>query len=102
MWIKRVQKTILDNVKGWSNIMEKKEGMKCVVSSCYGDVVMAPEDALTLLEIYSRAEKYEHHTNYTTKEESHHVWDILSLVSVKSISTALYQCAKLAGKREEK
>lgn len=82
--------------------MEKKEGMKCVVSSYYGDVVLSPEDALTLLEIYSRVEKYEHHTNYTTKEESHHVWDAKSLLSVHSISTALYQCAKLAGKREEK
>ena len=82
--------------------MEKKEGMKCVVTACYGDAVMSPEDALTLLEIYSRAEKYEHYTNYITKEESHHVWDVPSLVSVKSISTSLYQCAMLAGKREEK
>lgn len=92
---------ILDSVKEKSIMSEKKES-KCVVSAAYGDVVMSPEDAITLLEIYSRTESYEHHTNYTTKEESHHVWDSPNLVRITSIPLALYQCAKLAGKREAK
>ena len=79
----------------------KLEG-KCIVSASYSEIVVSPEDAMTLLDIYSRAEKYEHHINYTTKEESHHVWDMPSLINVKSIPLSLYQCAKLAGKREDK
>jgi hypothetical protein len=102
MWTKRVVKTILDTVKGWGNIMEDKPSMKCIVSAVSGDVVMPLEDAVVMLEIYSRAERYEHHTNWTTKEQSRHIWESDTLMSVRSLATSAYQCAKLAGKREEK
>jgi hypothetical protein len=101
MWIKQMAKIILDSVKEKRIMQGKLEG-KCIVSASYSEIVVSPEDAITLLDIYSRAEKYEHHTNYTTKEESHHVWDMPSLINVKSIPLSLYQCAKLAGKREDK
>jgi len=82
--------------------MEDKPSMKCIVSAVSGDVVMPLEDAVVMLEIYSRAERYEQHTNWATKEQSQHIWDSDNLMSVKSLPLSVYQCAKLAGKREEK
>ena len=92
---------LLDIVKEKSNMMEKKES-KCIVTAAYGDLFVSPEDAVALLEIYSRAERYERYNEYNKKIESHHIWDGVAGIQITSMSMSLYQCAKLAGKREEK
>lgn len=68
--------------------------------------VMKSADALKIVEILEKAEQYEE--KWRKNEDggtTYHVWPIedpSKLPSMKIVSEALYQMAKLAGKPEEK
>ena len=68
--------------------------------------VMKSADALKIVEILEKADQYEE--KWRKPEDggtTYHVWpidDVSKLPSMKIVSEALYQMAKLAGKPEEK
>ena len=70
-----------------------------VLNLGYSQYVMETKDALTLLQILEKAEKYQQ--KYRTGEDStHHVWMADGAIEAKMISNDLYRMAKLAGKPE--
>ena len=75
--------------------------MPMVVSLSYGELVIPTKDAVTLLEILERAEKYR--TKYNAGEGStHHVYPNTETYTARVISDDLYRMAKLAGEPEKK
>ena len=71
-----------------------------VVQLGYSHYVMPTKDAVQLLEILEKAERYAH--KYRTNADStHHVWLNDTVVEAKMIGSDLYRMAKLAGKPED-
>ena len=70
-----------------------------VLSFSYGEFVMSPKDAITIMEMLQKAEKYE--TKYISGGAStHHIYTNNDSFTAKVISDDLYRMAKLAGKPE--
>jgi hypothetical protein len=79
---------------------EKESKVKFAVDMPYGAYVMDQEDALRLVDILSRAEKYE--TNYRPATEggpTYHVYQEQGKtgMTLRHIPDNLYQLARLAG-----
>lgn len=71
-----------------------------IVSLGYSHYVMPTKDAVQLLEILEKAERYVH--KYRANDEStHHVWPNDTTVEAKMIGNDMYRMAKLAGKPED-
>ena len=71
-----------------------------IVSLGYSHYVMPTKDAVHLLEILEKAERYVH--KYRANDEStHHVWPNDTTVEAKMIGNDMYRMAKLAGKPED-
>ena len=71
-----------------------------VISFGYGEYVMSPKDALVVMEILQKSEKYE--SKYVSGgENTHHVYPNSETLTAKLISDDLYRMAKLAGKPEK-
>lgn len=71
-----------------------------IVSLGYSHYVMPTKDAVQLLEILEKAERYVH--KYRANDEStHHVWLNDTVFEAKMIGNDMYRMAKLAGKPEE-
>jgi citrate synthase len=70
-----------------------------VISLGYGELVMPTKDAVTVLEILERAEKYR--TKYNGKESTQHVYPNTDTYSARLITEDLYRIAKLAGEPDE-
>ena len=71
-----------------------------IVSLGYSHYVMPTKDAVQLLEILEKAERYVH--KYRANDEStHHVWPNDTTVDAKMIGNDMYRMAKLAGKPED-
>ena len=70
-------------------------------------LIIAPErmDELIKLIMQSAEEVYEHKKNWSTKEESHHVYPIsacdFGVQEIRVLSDELYALGKLRGKPEE-
>lgn len=76
--------------------------MPMVVSLSYGELVMPTEDAVQLLKILEKAERYQE--KYRSMEEggtTHHIFTNDNTYHAKMISDDLYRMAKLAGKPEK-
>lgn len=72
-----------------------------VISLGYSQYVMPTKDAVQVLELLEKAERYTH--KYRAGDEStHHVWANDTTFEAKLIGTDLYRMAKLAGKPEDK
>jgi hypothetical protein len=73
-----------------------------VVTLNYMQVVLDSKDAVTLMDILSRAEKYEskyvRHEGDKEYTTTHHVYAQETITEAKVISDDLYRMAKLAGK----
>jgi hypothetical protein len=72
--------------------------MPMIVSLTYGEFVMDTKDAVTLMQILEKAEKYQ--TKYHTEGTTHHVYPSEELFHAKLLSADMYRMAKLAGKPE--
>ena len=74
--------------------------MPMVVSLGYGDIVLPTKDAVTLMEILEKAERYRmkyHSGNPST----YHIWPQDVDYQAKLITEDVYRMAKLAGKPED-
>ncbi len=76
--------------------------MPMVVSLSYGELVMPTEDAVQLLKILERAERYqEKYRNMEDGGTTRHIFTNDNTYHAKMISDDLYRMAKLAGKPEK-
>lgn len=71
-----------------------------VVSLGYSHYVMPTRDAVQLLEILEKAERYSYQYR-ANKVCTHHVWPNDTTFEAKLIGDDLYSMAKLAGKPED-
>ena len=70
-----------------------------VLSFGYGEYVLSTKDAVTVMEIMQKAERYE--CKYVSGgDNTHHVYANTDSAVAKLISDDLYRMAKLAGKPE--
>ena len=68
-----------------------------VLSFNYGEYVLSTKDAVTIMEILQKAERYEQ--KYVSGgDNTHHVYPFTDTIVAKLISDDLYRMAKLAGK----
>ena len=74
---------------------------RVVMALGYDDYVLPAGDALTLVNILARAERYKEHYRPEGKT-TYHIWedDHTTSTTMKVISTAHYRIAKCAGKPE--
>lgn len=74
--------------------------MPMVVSLGYGDVVLPTKDAVTLLEILEKAERYrmKYHSG---NPNTYHIWPQDTQYTAQLITDDVYRMAKLAGKPED-
>ena len=79
---------------------------KCVVTLGYIDFIMDSEDALTLLDIVSKAERFkESYRDSKIGGNLYYVWEqdeCESKFVARLIPESLYRMAKLAGKPKER
>lgn len=77
---------------------------KAIVKLGYQSFILDAKDAVSIMEILMKGERYEKHYKKGDDGESiytHHVWqDDSEGYEVNFISDGLYKMAKLAGKRE--
>lgn len=94
-------KSILDKLK-LRYTMSKDMEDKVVVNIGYSKYVMSPEDGITLLKAFCRAEVYEEKWHSDRKENSLHVYPLsdASKFSMHVLNKEVYNVAKLAGKPE--
>ncbi len=68
-----------------------------VLSFGYGDYIVSPKDAVTIMEILQKSERYE--CKYVSGgDNTHHVFPSTESLTAKLISDDMYRMAKLAGK----
>jgi hypothetical protein len=90
----------LSRIKWWF-ITNVRRSEMMIVSLGYAHYVMPTKDAVHILEILEKAERYVN--KYQANAEStHHVWPSDTVFEAKMIGNDLYNMAKLAGKPEEK
>jgi hypothetical protein len=76
-----------------------KENEMLVLSFGYGEYVLSAKDAVTIMEILQKAERYE--CKYVSGgDNTHHIYPSTESGTAKIISDDLYRMAKLAGKPE--
>jgi len=74
-----------------------KEREVVVLSFGYGDYIVSPKDAVTIMEILQKSERYE--CKYVSGgDNTHHVFPSTESLTAKLISDDMYRMAKLAGK----
>jgi hypothetical protein len=69
-----------------------------VVSLTYGEFVMDTKDAVMLMQILEKAEKYQ--IKYRSEGSTHHIYPSDEAFGAKLLSADMYRMAKLAGKPE--
>ena len=74
--------------------------MPMVVSLGYGDIVLPTKDAVQLLEILEKAERYRQKYN-GSNPTTYHIWPQDVEYTGKLITEDMYRMAKLAGKPED-
>lgn len=74
--------------------------MPMIVSMPYGDIALPTEDAVTLMKIFEKAEKYR--LKYNGAEgTTHHIFKLEDQLNAKLITQETYAMYKLAGKPED-
>jgi hypothetical protein len=74
--------------------------MPMIVSMPYGEIVLPTDDAVIVMRLFEKAEKYR--MKYNTGEgATHHVFPMEDQLSAKLITQDTYAMYKLAGKPED-
>ncbi len=78
--------------------------MRAILKFEYTDYVVSMEDALRIMDILEKAERYESKYQNLSDGRAHHVWEevIPEVRSLTLLPDNLYRAAKLLGKPEEK
>ena len=74
---------------------------KAIVKINYKEYIMDTKDALHILDLLSKAERYETKYDHDTKTKTYHVYDVAleeKIDSLEIVHDDLYRMAKLAGK----
>ena len=73
---------------------------KAIIKIGYKEYIMSTEDALHIIDLISKAQRYETKYDYETKTKNYHVYDTPMEDKVESLEVLhddLYRMAKLAG-----
>ena len=76
--------------------------MPMIISMPYGEFVMSVKDAVAVMEILEKSEKYQSKYHGSGVETTHHIYTSDQQCAAKLITDDMYRMAKLAGKPEEK
>jgi hypothetical protein len=75
--------------------------LKAIVKINYKEYIMDTKDALHILDLLSKAERYETKYDHENKTKTYHVYDVLAedkTEHLEVIHDDLYRMAKLAGR----
>ena len=75
--------------------------VKAIVKINYKEYIMDTKDALHILDLINKAERYETKYDHDTKNKTYHVYDVAledKTEHLEVIHDDLYRMAKLAGK----
>jgi len=78
--------------------------LKAIVKINYKEYIMDTKDALHILDLLSKAERYETKYDHENKTKTYHVYDVLAedeTEHLEVIHDNLYRMAKLAGRPEK-
>lgn len=75
--------------------------MPMIVSVPYGDIVLPVEDAVAVMKIFEKSEKYRHKYNGQGNTSTHHIFPTEDQMSARLITQETYAMYKLAGKPED-
>lgn len=73
--------------------------MPMIVSMPYGDMVLSTDDAVTVMKILEKAEKYRQ--AYKGGNSTHHIFPMEEQLHARMITQDTYAMYKLAGKPED-
>jgi hypothetical protein len=74
--------------------------MPMIISVPYGDMVLPTDDAVTVMKILEKAEKYR--CNYKSgQDNTHHIYAMTDHLTARLITQETYAMYKLAGKPED-
>jgi hypothetical protein len=74
--------------------------MPMIINMPYGEIVLPTEDAVTMMKLFEKAEKYR--MKYNSGEgATHHVFPMEDQLSAKMITKDTYTMYKMAGKPED-
>ena len=73
--------------------------MPMIVSMPYGDMVLSTDDAVTVMKILEKAEKYRQ--VYKGGSSTHHIFPLEEQLHARLITQDTYAMYKLAGKPED-
>ena len=74
--------------------------MPMIVTMPYGEIVLPTEDAVTLMKLIEKGEKYRMKYN-GAEPATHHIFKLEEQMSAKLVSQETYAMYKLAGKPED-
>ena len=74
--------------------------MPMIVTPPYGEIVLSVEDAVQLMKIFEKAEKYRC-TYKSGQDNTHHIYPLPDQCAMKLITQETYAMYKLAGKPED-
>lgn len=72
-----------------------------IVTLPYGDIVLPTEDAVTVMKIFEKAEKYRLKYNSGSAQSTHHIFHMEDQLSARMITQDTYAMYKMAGKPED-
>lgn len=73
--------------------------MPMIVDLPYGDIVLPVDDAVTLLKLLEKAEKYRN--RYANGGSTHHIYSLEHQMNARMITQETYAMYKMAGKPED-
>jgi hypothetical protein len=75
--------------------------MPMIVSMPYGEVVLPTDEAVVLMKLIEKAEKYRNKYNSGSSTSTHHIFPLEDQLSARMITQDTYAMYKLAGKPED-
>jgi len=73
--------------------------MPMIVTMPYGDIVLPTEDAVVLMKLLEKAEKYR--CKYANGLTTHHIYALEEQMNLKMVTQEAYTMYKMAGKPED-
>jgi hypothetical protein len=73
--------------------------MPMIINMPYGEIVLPTEDAVTMMKLFEKAEKYR--MKYLSEGSTHHIFPMEDQLSAKMITKDNYAMYKMAGKPED-
>ena len=74
--------------------------MPMIVTMPYGEIVLPTDDAVAMMKLFEKAEKYRNQYK-SGQDNTHHIYPMPDQMSMKLITQETYTMYKMAGKPED-